>query len=86
MTKALHPKRVALIPMLDSVVQAYLAPDTVLPEPFGECATALVRSYKRDLDRNRPALRAVRRELASRKHGLTEVRILDVLIWSAYAG
>jgi len=86
MTKALHLKRAALIPMLDSVVQAYLAPDTVLPEPFGECATALVRSYKRDLDRNRSALRAVQRELASRKHGLTEVRILDVLIWSAFAG
>ena len=48
-------------------------------------ATALVRSYKRDLDRNRSALRAVQRELASRKHALTEVRILDVLIWSAFA-
>jgi hypothetical protein len=86
MTKALHPKRPALVPLLDSVVQAYLAPDTVLPEPFGERATALVRSYKRDLDRNGSALRAVQRELASRKHVLTEVRILDVLIWSAYAG
>ena len=41
MTKALHPKRRALIPMLDSVVQAYLAAD----EPkasFGERATTLV--------------------------------------------
>jgi hypothetical protein len=85
MTKALHPKRAALVPLLDSVVQAYLAPETVLPEPFGERATALVRSYKRDLDRNRSALREVRRELASRRHRLTEVRILDVLIWSALA-
>ena len=86
MTKALHPKRPALVPLLDSVVQAYLATDTILPDPFGERATALVRSYKRDLDRNRSALRAVQRELASRKHGLTDVRILDVLIWSVYAG
>ena len=86
MTKALHPKRAALIPLLDSVVQAYLATDTVLPGPFGERATALVRSYKRDLDRNRSILREVRRELASRRHRLTEVRILDVLIWSAFAG
>src|SRR5205823_1655471 len=31
MTKALHPKRPVLIPLLDSVVQAYLATDTVLP-------------------------------------------------------
>ena len=86
MTKALHPKRPALVPLLDSVVQAYLATDTILPDSFGERATALVRSYKRDLDRNRSALRAVQRELASRKHGLTDVRILDVLIWSVYAG
>jgi hypothetical protein len=83
MTKALHPKRPALIPMLDSVVQAYLADD--LPEravPFGERAIALVRSYKRDLDRNRRVLDGLRRELASRGYQLTEVRILDVLIWS----
>jgi uncharacterized protein DUF6308 len=85
MTKALHPKRPALIPMLDSVVQAYLAAD----EPkasFGERATALVASYKHDLDRNLAALREIQRDLVS--HGyrsLSEVRILDVLVWSAYA-
>jgi hypothetical protein len=86
MTKALHKKRPALIPMLDSVVHEYLTSDD--PEPassgtFGERATALVRSYKRDLDRNRSALRQIQRELASRDHRLTEVRILDLLIWSA---
>jgi Family of unknown function (DUF6308) len=85
MTKALHPKRPALIPMLDSVVQAYLAVD----EPkasFGERATALVASYKHDLDRNLAALREVQRGLASRGHRhLSEVRILDLLVWSAYA-
>jgi hypothetical protein len=48
---------------------------------FGERA-ALVRSYKRDLDRNRSALRQIQRELASRDHSLTEVRILDLVIWS----
>ena len=50
MTKALHPKRPALIPMLDSVVQAHLAEDDPGPrssDSFGERATALVRSYKR---------------------------------------
>lgn len=85
MTKALHPKRRALIPMLDSVVQAYLAAD----EPkasFGERATALVASYKHDLDRNLVALREVQRGLASRGYRpLSEVRILDLLVWSAYA-
>ena len=85
MTKALHPKRSALIPMLDSVVQAYLAVD----EPkasFGERATTLVRSYKQDLDRNLAALRQVQRDLVSRDYGsLSEVRVLDILVWSAYA-
>jgi hypothetical protein len=84
MTKALHPKRPALIPMLDSVVQKYLADDDPgARSPFGERAVELVRGYKRDLDRNRAALRAVRLELARREYDLTEVRILDLLIWSA---
>jgi hypothetical protein len=80
-TKALHRKRPALVPMLDSVVQAHLADDDPGADAaFGDRALALVRGYKRDLDRNRAALRAIRQEVA-----LTEVRILDVLIWCAYA-
>jgi hypothetical protein len=47
--------------------------------PFGERALGLVRGYKRDLDRNRAAMRAVGRERA-RCSTLTEVRILDLLI------
>ena len=85
MTKALHKKRPALIPMLDSVVQEYLTsndPEAASSGTFGERATALVRSYKRDLDRNRSALRQIQRELASRDHRVTEVRILDLVIWS----
>ena len=84
MTKALHPKRPALIPMLDSVVQQYLGVPSATS--FGEEATELVRRYKQDLDRNRLALRELKRELASRGYQLTEVRILDLLIWSALAG
>jgi hypothetical protein len=83
MTKALHPKRPALIPMLDSVVQQYLGPPSA--ESFGEGATELVRRYKQDLDRNRLALRELRRELSRCGYRLTEVRILDLLIWSAFA-
>ena len=88
MTKALHKKRPGLIPMLDSVVQAYLTSDdseTPSAGSFGERAVALVRSYKRDLDRNRSALREIQQELASRTFRLTEVRILDLLIWSESA-
>jgi len=80
-TKTLHPKRPALIPMLDTVVQAYLEGDDA-GGSFGERAAALVRGYKRDLDRNRAPLRAIKRELAARGDELTEVRILDILIWS----
>ena len=87
MTKALHRKRPGLIPILDSVIQLYLAAeDPGRVETFGNRATALVRSYKRDLDRNRAALKEIQRELASREHRLTEVRILDILIWSVSAG
>jgi hypothetical protein len=89
MTKALHRKRPALIPMLDSVVQTYLTrddPGARSSGSFGERATALVRSYKRDLDRNRSVLHEIQQELASRTYPLTEVRILDLLIWSLSAG
>jgi hypothetical protein len=85
MTKALHPKRPALIPMLDSVVQTYLTrddPGTDSAGAFGERAISLVRSYKRDLDRNVSGLREIQQELANRSYRLTEVRILDLLIWS----
>ena len=85
LTKTLHPKRPALIPMLDSVVQAYLEGDELETSgSFGERGAEIVRSYKRDLDRNRAPLRQVRRELADRGHRLTEVRILDIVIWSAF--
>jgi Family of unknown function (DUF6308) len=88
MTKALHRKRPALIPILDSVVQTYLKtddPGTRSSGSFGERAIELVRSYKRDLDRNRSVLQEVQRELASRTYRLTEVRILDLVIWSLSA-
>ena len=86
MTKALHPKRPALVPMLDSVVQKYLEDDDLGSQaPFGERALGLVCGYKRDLDRNRAAVRALRQQLARRGYELTEVRILDFLIWSVKA-
>jgi Family of unknown function (DUF6308) len=83
MTKALHRKRPALIPMLDSVVQKYLEDDDPGAQaPFGDRAVELVRGYKRDLDRNRAVMRAIRQELAKRRYRVTEVRVLDLLIWS----
>jgi len=84
MTKALHPKRSALIPMLDSIVQAYLRDDDPgVQAPFAGRALGLVRGYQHDLDANLTALRAARAQLAAHGHRLTEVRILDLLILSA---
>lgn len=83
-TKALNPKRPALIPMLDSVVQRYLRDDDPGAKAlFGERALALMRGYKRDLDEQRTKLRLLQLELRRRDYELTEVRILDLLIWSA---
>ena len=83
-TKALNPKRPALSPMLDSVVQRYLQDDDPGAEAsYGERALALVRGYKRDLDGHRSELRLLQLELRRRDYELTEVRILDLLIWSA---
>ena len=86
MTKALHPKRPALIPLLDSIVQKYLTGDDPGAQArFAERAIGLVGGYKRDLDRTWAAVRAARQQLAARNYELTEVRILDLLILSAAA-
>ena len=86
MTKALYPKRPALIPMLDSMVQRYLQDDDLGAQaPFAERALGLVRGYQRDLGLNRAAVQAVRQDLTMRGYTLTEVRILDLLILSAQA-
>jgi hypothetical protein len=86
MTKALYPKRPALIPMLDSTVQKYLQDDDLGAQvSVAERALGLVRGYQRDLDRNQAAVQEVQQELARRSYGLTEVRILDLLILSAQA-
>jgi hypothetical protein len=87
LTKTLHPKRPGLVPMLDSVVQRYLhADDPGAATAFAPRGIAFMRAYKRDVDRNRATLQAVRRELALRGHDVTEVRILDLLIWSVEVG
>jgi hypothetical protein len=72
--------------MLDSIVQKYLQDDDLgVQAPFAERALGLVRGYQHDLDRNQAPLLAVRQELVRRGYGLTEVRILDLLILSAAA-
>jgi hypothetical protein len=83
MTKALHRKRPALIPMLDSIVQAYLEDDDPGPKAaFSKRGLALVRGYKRDVDLNRGELRAVALELGRRDYDVSAVRLLDILIVS----
>jgi hypothetical protein len=70
MTKALRPKRPALVPMLDTVVQKYLQDDDLGAQaPFGERAPRLVRGLgpQRGDGASGPA------ELARRSYGLTGV-------------
>jgi hypothetical protein len=86
MARALHSQRPALIPLLDSIVQKYLADDDPRARAgFGQRAIGLVGGCKRDLDGNWAAVRAARQELVARRYELTEVLILDLLILSARA-
>jgi hypothetical protein len=82
-TKILHKKRPALIPILDSVVEAYLRSVDAIPHgTLAEVGVALTRSYKAELDANAATLACVRGALASQSILLTEVRILDMYAWA----
>jgi hypothetical protein len=86
-TKVLHKKRPALIPILDSVVATYLRRVDGLRrtgDPARE-AVELIQSFKRELDANLPALRALQGELRRRDIDLTECRLLDLFLWG-YSG
>jgi hypothetical protein len=86
LTKALHKKRPHLIPMLDSVVAGYLrSVDSIPPGGGLSAATALTRSYKKDLDANRVTLECVQSELEAQGYTLSLCRILDLYTW-AYSG
>jgi Family of unknown function (DUF6308) len=86
-TKVLHKKRPALIPILDSVLEAYLRRVDNLRRSGDSARDAvdLVKSFKRELDTNLPALRALQEELRRRDIDLTECRLLDLFLWG-YSG
>lgn len=83
-TKVMHPKRRAMVPILDSVVEAFLA--TVSPPPGSlsraDRAVALTRTYKGEMDRNREPLSCLRAALAAGGFDLTECRVFDMFAWS----
>lgn len=87
-TKILHKKRPELIPILDSVIQEYARqvrsknPDGSHPRSQAELATEYCQILKRDVDDNRHSLKAVRENLKQKGIHLSELRILDILIWS----
>jgi hypothetical protein len=85
-TKILHKKRPSLIPILDSVVEAYLRSVgyVAVVENKAKLAVELTRSYKTELDANANTLRCIRIALKKRGLDLTECRLLDYL-W-AYSG
>lgn len=85
-TKALHKKRPHLIPMLDSVVAAYLRSVEEIPVgDFADEALGLTRSYKVDLDANSDVLVSVQHGLNEQGYTLSLCRILDLYTW-AYTG
>ncbi|MGH3109635.1 MAG: DUF6308 family protein [Gaiellaceae bacterium] len=82
-TKVLHKKRPALIPILDSVVEAYLR-NVDRIRRTGDAprdAVELMWSYKRELDATLTVLRPLREELRRREIDLTECRLLDLFLW-----
>lgn len=82
-TKILHKKRPCLIPILDNEVAKYLRSlePSLTTDRIAE-GLALTQSYKKELDQNLEALKCVRGELRKRGFALTEVRLLDILIWA----
>ena len=85
-TKVLHRKRPALIPILDSVVEGYLVGiERPPPGSRADRAVALTRTYKREMDLNREALACLRLRLTAHGINLTECRLFDVFAWM-YSG
>ena len=86
LTKVLHKKRPALVPILDSVVDRYLvAVGGPIAGALSERGTALTRVYKEELDFCFPVLDCVREALLADGVDLTECRLLDIYLW-AYSG
>jgi hypothetical protein len=85
-TKALHRKRPALIPILDSVVEEYLVEvGGPAPRALGERGLELTRRYHAEILHCLDELRAARLDLQERGLNLTECRLLDIFLW-AYSG
>lgn len=87
MTKVLHRKRPALVPILDEVVRSYLC-DVEPLDLTGDAADqalTLTQAYHRELHLQLAELTQLRDALDGRGIQLTECRILDVLLW-AYSG
>lgn len=86
-TKVMHRKRPALIPILDSVIEAYLVrTGGPVAGTRPERGVALTRVYKREMDSNAETLRCLRGELARGSLDLTECRLLDVFMWAHSVG
>jgi hypothetical protein len=87
MTKVLHRKRPALVPILDEVVRSYLCnvEPLALTGSAADQALTLTHAYHRELHHQLAELTQLRDALDGRGIQLTECRILDILLW-AYSG
>lgn len=86
-TKVLHRKRPALVPVLDEVVRSYLCDvePLSLTGDAADRALTLTQAYHRELHHQLAELTQLRVALDGRGIQLSECRILDVLLW-AYSG
>lgn len=89
-TKVLHRKRRSLIPMLDTVVSDYylgslgrqdLRAATQDKRRAAEAARMPLEGFRKDLDALWSELTEFRAQLAAAGFAVTELRILEVLVW-----
>jgi hypothetical protein len=84
-SKVLHRKRPDLVPLYDSrIFESYTAPGVIERSPhrsWRDSMTLLVRQMRADLQAEAPAFRALVEVAQGAGAPLTQLRILDVLVW-----
>jgi hypothetical protein len=83
-SKILHKKRPELIPIMDDVVRRYYErayPDFEWNPKCGPLSGQLMRHFRDDLLAAKPQLEVLASELLAGGRSLTQVRLLEVLVW-----
>lgn len=90
-TKVLHRKRPQLIPMLDSVLLRHylgvpltseLPPRSQDKQHAADVGVRVLKVFRDDLRAASPQIQHLREALATEGYALTDVRVLELLIWT----